>query len=142
MDVVAGIILRDGRFLAARRSASMSWPGFWEFPGGKVEDGESLGVALARELEEELAIAIDAFSLWKVKEKKSTGGAIRLFFHLVTGFSGTPEPRQGQELAWLTCEEAQGYSFLPLDEEVLPELSACLQNEGGPAEYISTRDCI
>lgn len=68
--VVAGIIVRGERFLAARRSASMSNPGFWEFPGGKVEAGETLGEALSRELAEELSIAIDAFCLWKVKEKK------------------------------------------------------------------------
>jgi mutator protein MutT len=105
----------------------MSEPGFWEFPGGKVEAGETLGEALVRELEEELSIALDAFSLWKVKEKKVKGGAIRLFFHLVTKFSGVPTPREGQELAWLTCEEARGYSFLPADEEVLSELAACQQ---------------
>lgn len=127
IDVVAGIIVRDDRFLAARRSLSMSEPGFWEFPGGKVEAEETLGQALARELEEELSIAIDAFSLWKVKEKKVRGRAIRLFFHLVTEFSGAPTPREGQELAWITCEEARGYSFLPADEEILSELSACLQ---------------
>lgn len=127
IDVVAGIIVRDNRFLAARRSLSMAEPGFWEFPGGKVEADETLGQALARELEEELSIAIDAFSLWKVKEKKVKGRAIRLFFHLVTEFSGAPTPREGQELAWITCEEARGYSFLPADEEILSELSACLQ---------------
>lgn len=60
IDVVAGIIVRDDRFLAARRSLSMSESGFWEFPGGKVEAEETLGQALARELEEELSIAIDA----------------------------------------------------------------------------------
>jgi mutator protein MutT len=125
--VVAGVILRDGRFLAARRSRSMAWPGYWEFPGGKVEDGETLGEALRRELQEELSIAIDAFSLWKVKDKKVTGGAIRLFFHLVTEFSGTPTPREGQELAWITCEEAKDYTFLPADAEVLSELPFCLQ---------------
>jgi len=127
IDVVAGIIVRNDRFLAARRSLSMSESGFWEFPGGKVEADETLGQALARELEEELSIAIDAFSLWKVKEKKVKGRAIRLFFHLVTEFSGAPTPREGQELAWITCEEARGYSFLPADEEILSELSACLQ---------------
>ena len=127
IDVVAGIIVRNDRFLAARRSLSMSEPGFWEFPGGKVEAEETLGQALARELDEELSIAIDAFSLWKVKEKKVKGRAIRLFFHLVTEFSGAPTPREGQELAWITCEEARGYSFLPADEEILSELSACLQ---------------
>lgn len=125
--VVAGVIVRDSRFLAARRSETMAWAGFWEFPGGKVEPGETLAEALKRELREELSIAIDAFSLWKVKEKKVTGGAIRLFFHLVTEFSGTPTPREGQELAWLTCEEAKDYTFLPADAEVLAELSGCLQ---------------
>ena len=125
--VVAGVILRGRRFLAARRSQSMAWPGYWEFPGGKVEEGETLGDALRRELQEELSIAIDAFSLWKVKEKKVTGGAIRLFFHLVTDFSGTPTPREGQELAWITCEEAKDYAFLPADAEVLTELPFCLQ---------------
>jgi 8-oxo-dGTP diphosphatase len=127
MDVVAGVIVRQGRFLAARRSPSMSEPGFWEFPGGKVEPQETLGQALVRELEEELSIAIDAFSLWKVKEKKVKGCAIRLFFHIVTEFSGVPTPREGQELAWITCEEARGYSFLPVDEEVLSELASCPQ---------------
>jgi len=127
MDVVAGIILRQERFLVARRSRAMAFPGFWEFPGGKVEAGETLGEALVRELNEELSIAIDAFSLWKVKEKKIKGVAIRLYFHLVTDFSGTPTPREGQELAWITCEEARGYSFLPADEEILSELSLCLQ---------------
>jgi mutator protein MutT len=126
IDVVAGVIVRDGRFLAAKRSLTMQWPGFWEFPGGKVEAGESLGDALRRELLEELSIAIDGFSLWKVKEKKSTQGAIRLFFHLVTDYSGTPKPREGQELAWMTCEEARDYVFLPADKEILSELSACL----------------
>ena len=125
--VVAGVIVRDGRFLAARRSETMAWAGFWEFPGGKVEAGETLGEALKRELHEELSIAIDAFSLWKVKDKKVTGGAIRLFFHLVTEFSGTPTPREGQELAWITCDEAKDYSFLPADAEVLSELPGCLQ---------------
>jgi len=125
--VVAGVIVRDGRFLAARRSETMAWAGFWEFPGGKVEPGETLEEALKRELHEELSIAIDAFSLWKVKDKKVTGGAIRLFFHLVTEFSGTPTPREGQELAWITCDEAKDYSFLPADAEVLSELPGCLQ---------------
>lgn len=105
----------------------MSSPGFLEFPGGKVEAGEILGEALSRELQEELSIAMDAFCLWKVKEKKGRGGAIRLFFHLVSEFSGTPTPREGQDPAWITCEEARDYAFLPADAEVLSELSSCLR---------------
>jgi hypothetical protein len=50
-----------------------------------------------------------------------------LFFHLVTQFSGTPTPREGQELAWITCEEAKDYAFLPADAEVLSELPCCLR---------------
>ncbi|NLW81517.1 MAG: (deoxy)nucleoside triphosphate pyrophosphohydrolase [Desulfovibrionales bacterium] len=122
IDVVAGVIIKGNRFLAARRSSRMTWSGFWEFPGGKVESGESLNQALRRELEEELSIAALAFSLWKIKEKKSKEHAIRLFFHLVTEFSGTPTPREGQEIAWLTLDEAESFAFLPADEEILAEL--------------------
>ena len=123
----AALIDSDGRVLICQRPPGKQLAGLWEFPGGKVEAGETLGQALFRELEEELSIALDAFSLWKVKEKKVKGRAIRLFFHLVTEFSGAPTPREGQELAWLTCEEARGYSFLPADEEVVAELAACPQ---------------
>ena len=124
--VAVALIDTDGRVLIAQRPEGKKLADLWEFPGGKVEAGESLGQALRRELLEELSIAIDGFSLWKVKEKKSTQGAIRLFFHLVTDYSGTPMPREGQELAWMTCEEALNYAFLPADEEILSELSACL----------------
>lgn len=124
MDVVAGILARGDRYLAARRSASMSWPGFWEFPGGKVEPGESLEEALTRELREELDIDVRAFSLWKIKEKKVTGRAIRVHFFSVTDFAGTPTPREGQELAWLSLAEAATYVFLSADAEILAELPA------------------
>ncbi len=124
MDVVAGILARGGRYLAARRSASMAWPGFWEFPGGKVESGESLEAALARELREELDIDVRAFSLWKIKEKKVTGRAIRIHFFSVAEFSGTPTPREGQELAWISPTEATDYVFLSADAEILAELAA------------------
>ncbi len=124
MDVVAGILARGGRYLAARRSASMAWSGFWEFPGGKVEPGESWEAALARELREELDIDVRAFSLWKIKEKKVTGRAIRIHFFSVTEFSGTPTPREGQELAWISPTEATDYVFLSADAEILAELAA------------------
>ena len=122
MDVVAGILISGNRFLAARRTQRMEHPGYWEFPGGKVEAGETLGQALVRELDEELSIAVRAFSLWKVKEKSVRGRKIRLFFHRVTDFSGTPRPREGQELEWLTREEASAYCFLPADAEIVSEL--------------------
>lgn len=90
MDVVAGFLMRGERYLIARRSVSMRWPGLWEFPGGKVEAGESLERALVRELQEELGITAREFSLWKIKQKDVSGEKIRLFFYQVTEFSVNP----------------------------------------------------
>lgn len=122
MDVVAGILVRGDLVLAAKRSASMRWSGFWEFPGGKVEADETLDQALIRELREELNIVVRAFYLWKVKEKTDRGTMIRLYFYLVTAFDGTPTPNEGQELSWFNAADAAGYEFLPADQEVLVDL--------------------
>jgi 8-oxo-dGTP diphosphatase len=124
MDVVAGILTHSGSYLIARRSPSMQWAGLWEFPGGKVEAGETLAQALVRELREELNIDVQRFSLWKIKEKKVTGRAIRIHFFSVAEFSGTPTPREGQELAWISPTEATDYVFLSADAEILAELAA------------------
>ena len=124
MDVVAGILTHSGSYLIARRSPSMQWAGLWEFPGGKVEAGETMAQALVRELREELNIDVQRFSLWKIKEKKVTGRKIRIHFFFVTEFLGMPTPREGQDIAWISLTEASNYPFLPADAEIVAELSA------------------
>lgn len=69
MDVVAAILRDHDKVFIAKRSSRMQNSGYWEFPGGKVEPGETLAQALVRELDEEVSIAVETFFLWKVKKK-------------------------------------------------------------------------
>lgn len=122
MDVVAGIVWQGQRFLAARRPQGKPMAGWWEFPGGKVEAGESPAAALVRELAEELGIGVRACTFWQEVEHFYAERQVRVrlhFFH-VTEFDGTPRPNEGQELRWLEPDMAQQMDFLPADKALLP----------------------
>ena len=83
IEVVGGILWRGGSFLAAQRPEGHPQAGFWEFPGGKVEPGESLEAALARELAEELSLSVRNPRLWRTVEHDYDFRAVRLhFFHI------------------------------------------------------------
>lgn len=127
IPVVAGIAIREGKILAARRPENAPFGGYWEFPGGKVEGEETLENALIRELDEELLIRPKRFRLWQEKRKKYEQGLyVWLYFFLITDFEGHPVPREGQTLAWLTPEEAQEKKFLEADIEIVQSLSRLL----------------
>lgn len=125
LDVAAGIIWREGRFLATQRPQGKPLAGFWELPGGKLEAGESPKAALARELAEELGIKVHEATFWRLKEHDypERGIRVRLHFFQVRNFSGEPAPREGQALAWLWPEEALALDFLPADAGIIRELS-------------------
>ncbi|MFW6324213.1 MAG: (deoxy)nucleoside triphosphate pyrophosphohydrolase [Desulfovibrionales bacterium] len=123
LHVVAGILLDQGKFLAVQRPAGKPLEGFWEFPGGKVEQGETLQDALFRELEEEIGIVPCSFLLWKEKQKRSSAGAIQLFFFLVPQFSGRPRPLEEQGMEWLSTKKALSLPFLEADLEIIHALS-------------------
>lgn len=123
LSVVAGILVRDGLFLAVCRPEGKEHPGFWEFPGGKVEPGEEMDQALARELWEELGILPKDFFLWKEKRKDYKEASIQLMFYLVSRFSGEPQAREGQVMAWVNIEEAKALPFLEADVEIVDALT-------------------
>ena len=104
IEVVGGILWRGGSFLAAQRPEGHPQAGFWEFPGGKVEPGESLEAALARELDYDFR-------------------SVRLHFFHITEFSGEPVANDGQAFRWVTPEEAQTLPFLEADRPLLFDLS-------------------
>ena len=84
IEVVGGILWRGGSFLAAQRPEGHPQAGFWEFPGGKVEPGESLEAALARELAEELSLSVRNPRLWRTVEHDYDFRSVRLhFFHRI-----------------------------------------------------------
>ena len=126
IDVAAGIIWRGGLFLAAQRPTNKIMEGYWEFPGGKLEGNESPEEALKRELAEELGIGVSEASYWQCvehhyAERKVT---VRLYFFHVTEFVGEPCPVEGQNLRWVSPDEAPGLGFLPADAGVLEQLLA------------------
>jgi 8-oxo-dGTP diphosphatase len=101
VDVAVGVLIdADGRFLLTSRPAGKVFAGHWEFPGGKVEPGETVEAALARELHEELGIAIDGAERWHEQLFDYPHALVRLHFCKVLRWQGDFEMREGQAMAW------------------------------------------
>ena len=101
VDVAVGVLIdAEGRFLLTSRPRGKVYAGYWEFPGGKLEAGESVQAALRRELHEELGIAIGAAELWQVTLMDYEHARVRLHFCKVREWRGEFEMREGQAMAW------------------------------------------
>ena len=101
IEVAAAVIERpDGRFLLAQRPARKVYAGYWEFPGGKVEAGESVEQALRRELQEEIGVTIGAVHLWRVERVDYPHALVRLNFCKVYQWTGELHMHEGQQCAW------------------------------------------
>ena len=101
VDVAVGVLIRaDGDFLLTSRPAGKVYDGYWEFPGGKLEAGETVEQALRRELHEEIGITIDAAHLWKVELVDYPHALVRLNFCKVFHWQGELHMREGQLYAW------------------------------------------
>jgi 8-oxo-dGTP diphosphatase len=101
VDVAVGILIRaDGSFLLTSRPAGKVYAGYWEFPGGKLEAGETVGQALKRELHEELGIEMGAAQLWKVDMVDYPHALVRLNFCKVSDWEGELQMREGQSFSW------------------------------------------
>lgn len=125
IEVVAAALIRDGRVLAARRSAPHRLAGGWEFPGGKLEPGEDAASALARECVEELGVEIAVGGRLDV----ATGDGIRLVLHVASITDGDPRPLEDHdELRWLEADELDGVAWLPVDRALLPAVTAVLRD--------------
>ena len=100
-EVAVGVLLRpDGQFLLTSRPAGKVYAGHWEFPGGKVEAGETVEQALARELREELGIEIGGAQRWKVEIFDYPHALVRLNFCKVFDWTGELRMLEGQQMAW------------------------------------------
>jgi 8-oxo-dGTP diphosphatase len=101
VDVAVGVLVAaDGRFLLTSRPEGKVYAGHWEFPGGKVEAGESIEAALRRELHEELGITIGPAHPWQVSLHDYAHARVRLHFCKVFDWQGEFEMREGQQMAW------------------------------------------
>jgi 8-oxo-dGTP diphosphatase len=123
--VVAAVIRdRAGRVLLARRPAGRHMAGLWEFPGGKVHDGEAPAAALERELAEELGLEITVGDPITFATHEEPGLRILLLFYESTISSGEPRAREAQEIAWVTPAELYRYPTPPADAALVDRLAS------------------
>ena len=101
VEVAVGVLIRpDGQFLLTSRPAGKVYQGYWEFPGGKLESGESVEQALRRELQEEIGITIADVHPWKVEMVDYPHALVRLHFCKVYEWTGEFQMHEGQSFAW------------------------------------------
>ncbi len=118
--VTAAIIRDGGRVLVCQRRRGGAFALKWEFPGGKMEDGEDPRACLARELREELGIeASIGPEVHRTSHCYPNGFAVELMFYRVTGFRGAPENRAFEEIRWAEAAELGDLDFLEADRELI-----------------------
>ena len=118
--VVAAVVEHDGRFLVTRRQDGVHLAGMWEFPGGKIANGESHIAALRREMFEELDV--DVGELVLESSHAYPDRTVTLHFYRCD-LLGTPRPMIGQEMEWVRRDELNALTFPPADNELIRILS-------------------
>src|ERR1019366_1203489 len=114
--VVAGLIFQDGKILVCQRTRHQTMPLKWEFPGGKIEEGEQPRDALHRELEEELGIdATIGDEVSRIRHEYPNGAAVELRFFVVREYGGELENRIFREIRWAAACELPSFDFLEAD---------------------------
>lgn len=123
--VAAALIVRDGEVLIGQRRADQPMALLWEFPGGKIEPGESPQQALARELKEELGIeAVVGAAVTRIRHNYRHGGAVDLQFFVVREFTGELDNQIYEQIRWVKLKELGGYEFLAADRGLVKDLAA------------------
>ncbi len=123
VEVSAAVLQRpDNSFLLAQRPPDKIWAGYWEFPGGKVEPGETPRHALVRELREELGIAVETAYPWITRVFTYPHATVRLNFFRVTSWRGELHPHEGQQFAWQHPPEVLVAPILPANAPILRAL--------------------
>jgi 8-oxo-dGTP diphosphatase len=123
IEVAAGLIRDDaGRYLITRRRRGSHLAGLWEFPGGKLEAGESPAACLRRELREELSATFAVGPLVETVQWEYPDRTVVLHFFDCRLESGDIVPREEQAMAWVEAEQLAGYDFPPADRELIARL--------------------
>jgi 8-oxo-dGTP diphosphatase len=123
--VAAALIVRDGEVLIGQRRADQPMASLWEFPGGKIEPGESAQEALVRELAEELRIRAEIGpAVTDIRHNYRRGGAVDLQFFAVREFAGEIDNQIYQQVRWVKLVDLTTYDFLAADRGLIQDLAA------------------
>jgi len=122
--VVAALIMQDGKLLVCQRTRHQTMPLKWEFPGGKIEEGEQPRDALRRELDEELGIqATVGDELARIQHEYPNGGMVELRFYVVREYHGELENRIFKDIQWAQPNELPKFDFLEADLTLVRDLA-------------------
>jgi 8-oxo-dGTP diphosphatase len=123
--VVAALIVKDGKILVCQRTKHQTMPLKWEFPGGKIEEGEQPRNALHRELEEELGIdATIGAEMARIRHEYKSGNSVELRFFVVREYRGEIENRIFKDLRWAAPTELPSFDFLEADLKLVSDLAS------------------
>jgi len=122
IEVGCAVLVEDGHVLITQRQIGDSFSGYWEFPGGTRQQGESMEACLSRELREELGIEAVAKKFLFYQDAEVHGKSLRLIYYLCEYLSGDPAPVECFALKWVKPKEFYNYEFVPGDIEVVEEL--------------------
>ncbi|WP_372763153.1 8-oxo-dGTP diphosphatase MutT [Pseudoalteromonas sp.] len=111
VNVAVGVIKKNNALFICKRADDQHQGGLWEFPGGKIEAGESIFNALKRELHEEIGINIFSSSKLLTIEHDYDDKCVKLHVHIVSNFSGQAHGAEGQPNAWVAIDELDNYAF-------------------------------
>jgi 8-oxo-dGTP diphosphatase len=123
--VVAALIIEDGKLLVCQRTRHQTMPLKWEFPGGKIEEGEQPRAAVRRELDEELGIqATIGDELARIQHEYPNGGMVELRFYVVREYKGELENRIFKDMQWAAPKDLPKFDFLEADLTLVNDLAA------------------
>jgi len=122
VHVAVGVIVRQQQVLLALRNSKQHQGGKWEFPGGKVESGESVLQALTRELQEEVAISVNEAGEFMQLEYAYPEKTVLLDIYLVSSFTGEPHGREGQPLQWVDIADLGSIEFPDANQPIVQRL--------------------
>jgi 8-oxo-dGTP diphosphatase len=123
--VVAALIFKDGKILVCQRTRHQTMPLKWEFPGGKIEEGEQPRDALRRELDEELGIeASVGDEVARIRHQYKSGSSVELRFFVVNEYKGELENKIFREIQWSERSDLPAYDFLEADLELVKDLAS------------------
>ena len=129
IQAAAAILLNArGEVLITERPAGKIWPGYWEFPGGKIEAGETPEMALKREMLEEIGVTLESFVPFGFvsETREAEGYHVIVLCYLCRAWQGELEAREKQQMAWVRPEALDGYKLLPSNKGLVQQLKEAL----------------